>query len=73
MANAKWTCFAVGYQCVFAYVMALIVYQLGIWFSTGAFGIGTVAALLCLAGLLYLLFRPYRESSHLTMKTKLEA
>ncbi len=73
MANAKWTCFAVGYQCVFAYVMALIVYQLGIWFSNGAFGIGTVAALLCLAGLLYLLFRPYRESSHFTMKTKLEA
>ena len=73
MANAAWTCFAVGYQCVFAYVISLIVYQLGIWASTGAFGVGTVAALLCLAALLYMLIRPYRESEHLTMKTKLEA
>ena len=73
MANAAWTCFAVGYQCVFAYAISLIVYQLGIWVSTGAFGVGTVAALLCLAALLYMLIRPYRESEHLTMKTKLEA
>ena len=73
MANAAWTCFAVGYQCVFAYVISLIVYQLGIWASTGAFGVGTVAALLCLVALLYMLIRPYRESEHLTMKTKLEA
>lgn len=73
MANAAWTCFAVGYQCVFAYVISLIVYQLGIWASIGAFGVGTVAALLCLVALLYMLIRPYRESEHLTMKTKLEA
>ncbi|MCI6966210.1 ferrous iron transport protein B [bacterium] len=73
MANAKWTCFAVGYQCVFAYAVSLIVYQLGVWFSAGTFGIGTVAALLCLAAFGWLLFRPYRESGHLTMRTKLGA
>lgn len=73
MASAKWTCFAIGYQCVFAYVVALIVNQLGLWFSTGAFGVGTVAALLCLAALCWLLFRPYRESGHLRMNMKLEA
>ena len=73
MANAKWTCFAVGYQCVFAYAVSLIVYQLGIWFSASTFGIGTVAALLCLAAFGWLLFRPYRESGHITMQTKLRA
>ena len=73
MASAQWTCFAIGYQCVFAYVVALIVNQLGLWFSTGAFGVGTVAALLCLAALCWLLFRPYRESGHLRMNMKLEA
>ena len=67
MANAKWTCFAIGYQCAFAYAAALIVNQLGLWFSTGAFGVGTVAALLLTAGLAYLLVRPYKEADRLTM------
>ena len=58
MNNAKWTAFAIGYMCVFAYVVSLIVYQLG-GLITGAasFSLWTVAALVLLAGILYLLFR----------------
>ena len=56
MNNMKWTLFAVGYQCVFAYIVALMVYQFGMMF-TGSFGIGTVAALIALIGMIYLLFR----------------
>ena len=56
MNNAKWTWIAIGYMCGFAYVVAMIVYQLGMLFS-GHFGVGTVVALLLLAGLIYLLLR----------------
>jgi ferrous iron transport protein B len=58
MNNWKWTLFAIGYECMFAYVIALIFYQLGIFFSGGSFTVGTVAAFILLAVLLYLLFRP---------------
>lgn len=57
MNNAKWTWFAIGYQTVFAYTVALIVYQLGLFFTGNGFGFGTVAAILLLAGYVYLLFR----------------
>ena len=74
MNSAKWTWFAIGYQCVFAYAIALVVYQLGLWFSTGAFGVATVIALLVLAALVYLLLRPYREATKLdTRSVKLQA
>ena len=58
MNNAKWTAFAIGYMCMFAYVISLIVYQLG-GLITGAasFSLWTVVALVLLAGILYLLFR----------------
>ena len=58
MNNARWTAFAIGYMCVFAYVISLIVYQLG-GLITGAasFSLWTVAALVLLAGILCLLFR----------------
>ena len=56
MNNMKWTLFAVGYQCVFAYVVSLMVYQFGMMF-TGSFGIGTVAALIVLVGMIWLLVR----------------
>ncbi|MBS6953933.1 MAG: ferrous iron transport protein B [Enterocloster asparagiformis] len=62
MNNAKWTWFAIGYQTVLAYAVSLCIYQLGTWFSTGVFGIGTAAALLLVALFIYLLFRPYREN-----------
>ena len=58
MNNAKWTAFAIGYMCVFAYVVSLIVYQIG-GLITGevSFGIGTIAAAAALVGLVYLLVR----------------
>lgn len=70
MANAKWTWFAIGYQCVFAYIIALIVYQLGSLFAYGAFGVGTVVAIILLAFVCYMLFRPYKESTKLEMSAK---
>ncbi len=58
MNNAKWTAAAIGYMCGFAYVVSLIVFQLGgLVTGEAAFGIGTVAALVLLVGILYLLFR----------------
>ncbi len=56
MNNAKWTLFAIGYMCVFAYAISLIVYQLGLLFS-GVFSIWTVVALALLIALVYLLVR----------------
>ena len=65
MNNTKWTLAAIGYMCLWAYVVALIIYQLGLLFTGGGFGIFTVVAIALLAGILYLVFRPYRESSTL--------
>lgn len=64
MNHAKWFWFAIGYQCGLAYVASLCIYQIGMLF-TGAFGIGTIIAFLLLAGFLYLLCRPGRESAEL--------
>jgi ferrous iron transport protein B len=71
MNNGKWTWFAIGYQCVFAYVCALIVYQLGLLFAGAGFSAWTAAAIALLAGLVYLLVRknPYDEN-HFTQKVK---
>ena len=68
MNNAKWFWFAIGYQCVLAYIVSLCVYQVGTWITTGVFGIGTVVALVLIAGFIYLLFRPYKESNTLKVK-----
>ena len=68
MNNAKWFWFAIGYQCGLAYVVALCIYQIGTLFTTGTFGIGTLVAFVCIAGILYLLFRPYKESDTLNVK-----
>lgn len=73
MNSAKWTWFAIGYQCVFAYAVSLCIYQIGSLFTTGAFGIGTVAAILIIALMIYLLVRPYRESNHLEAKVRVTA
>ena len=54
-----------GYQCLLAYGVALCVYQIGTLFTTGAFGVGTVVAFLLVVLFLYLLVRPYKESSTL--------
>ena len=61
MNNAKWFWFAIGYQCILAYVVALCIYQIGMLITAGAFGVGTVAAFILLVGFLYLLFRPAKE------------
>ena len=62
MNNAKWFWFAIGYQCGLAYVVSLCIYQIGTLITTGTFGIGTAVAILLIIGILYLLFRPYKES-----------
>ena len=70
MNNAKWTWFAIGYQTVLAYGVSLCIYQLGSWFETGSFGIGTAAAIILVALFIYLLIRPYRESRFLNVGFK---
>ncbi len=70
MNNIKWFWFAIGYQCLLAYVVSLCVYQLGNLFTGAGFGIWTVVAILLVIGFLYLLFRPYKESTTLKMNVK---
>lgn len=65
MNSAKWTWFAIGYQTFLAYAVSLCIYQFGTWFTTGQFGLGVIVAMLIVAGFLYLLFRPYKESNSL--------
>ena len=69
MNNGKWTAFAIGYMCVFAYAVSMIVYRIGMLLS-GAFSIWTVVAIILLAAMIYLLVRknPYREAT-LRVKT----
>lgn len=67
MNNTKWTWFAIGYQTILAYGVALCIYQLGTWFTTGTFGVGAIAAILAVALFIYLLVRPYKESKSLNM------
>lgn len=62
MKSAKWTAFAIGYQCVFAYVISLIVYQLGSLFTGSGNVIGAAAAFLLMAGMVFLLVRPQKAN-----------
>lgn len=62
MNNTKWFWIAIGYQCGFAYVCSLIVYQLGSLINGGSFGFGTIVGFILLIGLIYLLVRPSKES-----------
>ena len=73
MNSAKWTLFAIGYQCVFAYAVSLIIYQIGSIFTGSINVIGLIFALLVLAFILYMLFRPYKESTRLTTKVKVKS
>ncbi len=70
MNSAKWTWFAIGYQCVFAYAFALVVYQLGMLFTGNGSIIGAMAAFILVAFFLYMLFRRYQESNVLNAKVK---
>ena len=61
MNNTKWTLFAVGYQCAFAYAVSLMIYQIGMLFTTGSFGIGTVRSIATAIAMIYLLVKPAKE------------
>ena len=70
MNNAKWTWFAIGYQCCFAYAISLIVYQLGCLFTGHGNVLGIIVAVLLIGFICYMLFRPYKEAEHLSTKAK---
>lgn len=74
MNSAKWTWFAIGYQCVFAYIVAFMVYQIGLLFAGAGFTAATAVAFVLLAALVYLLARRNRyDGNRLTQKVRLEA
>lgn len=68
MNHKKWFWFAIGYQCILAYVVAFCIYQIGTWITVGTFGWGTIVAFILIVGFLFLLVRPNKESKILKMK-----
>ena len=72
MNSAKWTWFAIGYQCGFAYAVSLIVYQIGSAVQGNINPIGLAEAVILLAFFGFMLFRPYKESNKLTRKVKIK-
>lgn len=73
MNNAKWTAFAIAYQCGFAYAISLIVYQLGLLFTGNVNVVGLIFALAVLAFIIYMLARPYKESTRFTRNIKVRS
>lgn len=73
MNSAKWTWFAIGYQCGFAYVVSLIIYQVGSLFTGNVNVIGLIFAILFIALIIFQLVRPYKESETLLLKNKAKA
>lgn len=69
MNNIKWFWFAVGYQCVFAYVIAFMVFQFGSIFAGGLNVIGLIFAVAVFAFMIYMLVRPYKEATTLKVKS----
>jgi len=70
MNSAKWTAFAIGYQCTFAYAVSLMIYQIGSVFTGNINVIGLIFALAVLAFMLYMIIKPYKESTRLTKTVK---
>ena len=68
MNSRKWTWFAIGYQCVFAYVIALMINQFGGLFTGNANILGDIVAVILLAGIIYMLCKPYKEATKLSVK-----
>ena len=68
MNSRKWTWFAIGYQCVFAYVIALMINQFGGLFTGNANILGVIVAVILLAGIIYMLCKPYKEATKLSVK-----
>ena len=73
MNNAKWTWFAIGYQCVFAYAIALMVNQFGLLCGGNVNVIGLIFAIAVLIFMVYMLFKPYKESNKLMTKVNINA
>ena len=70
MNSPKWTWFAIGYQCGFAYLVALMINQFGNAFTGNLSVIGLIAAIAALALIIYMLVRPYKEATKLTTNVK---
>ena len=70
MNSAKWTWFAIGYQCGFAYIVSLIVYQIGSLFNGGGNPVGIIFAAAFIAAIIFMLVRPCKEAETLTVKVK---
>ena len=71
MNSAKWTWFAIGYQCLFAYAISLMIYQFGSIFTGNLNVIGLIFAIAVLAFMIYMLFfKKYHEATKLTQKIK---
>ena len=70
MNSAKWTIFAIAYECLFAYAIALMVNQIGGAFTGNLNVIGLIVSILLIAGMLFMLFKPYKEANKLTKKVK---
>ena len=68
MNSAKWTWFAIGYQCGFAYAVSLMINQFGLLFTGSVNVVGLIFAILVLAFMVYMLARPYKESTKLSKK-----
>ena len=68
MNSRKWTWFAIGYQCGFAYVIALMINQFGSLFTGNANILGVIVAVILLAGIIYMLCKPYKEATKLSVK-----
>ncbi|MBQ7064970.1 MAG: ferrous iron transport protein B [Firmicutes bacterium] len=68
MNNRKWTIFAIGYMCIFAYIISLIVFQVGKVFVGDVNVVGLIVALVLLAALLWQLFKPFKEATKLTIR-----
>ncbi|MGN0501728.1 MAG: nucleoside recognition domain-containing protein, partial [Ruminococcus sp.] len=68
MNSAKWTAFAILYQCGFAYAISLMINQIGSAFTGNLNVIGLIVAILLIIGMLYMLFKPYKESTKLSKR-----
>ncbi len=73
MNSAKWTFFAISYQCVFAYVVSLIIYQLGMLFTGHGSVIGAIAAFILVTLMLYMLIKPYKDPATLKNRANIRA
>ena len=72
MNSAGWTAFAIAYQCGFAYAVSLMIYQIGSAFTGNMDIVGFIVSLILLAGMLFMLFKPYKEADKLTKKVKIK-